>query len=162
MSRPLKVFSLLAVSVAVLVAGYFAIWAFFGLAIRIEPSKVEVVRASSPSGAIEAVVLETNGEAATSFGYIVAVVSPGEQADSTHEVAYLYGARRSDSSYGVNVRWHDSDELMIEYLDARQTEVFQPTFTLGDEDIRVSLASGISDRLAPPGGMLYDLGRTQR
>ena len=41
----------------------------------------EVSRVSSPDGKVDAVLVETNGGATTSFGYRVFIATPGEKVD---------------------------------------------------------------------------------
>ena len=57
-------------------------------------SRDEVARVGSPDGRVEAVLIETNGGATTSFVYEVHVVPKGWPA--SNEVAWLYGAGRSE------------------------------------------------------------------
>jgi hypothetical protein len=83
-------------------------------------SSDEVARVRSPTGRLEAVVIETNGGATTSFGYEVYIVPAGSGTWRGREVASFYGAARNDNAYGVNVRWVTVNSLAIEYLQARQ------------------------------------------
>ena len=103
-------------------------------------SRDEVVRVASPDGRVEAVLVETNGGATTSFGYEVHVVEKGRPAGD--RVAWLYGAGRNAQAYGANLKWTGENELVIEY-------------------IKVSLRSGVNDPTAPAGGMLYNLELTR-
>ena len=57
------------------------------------PSKDEVVRAVSPSGTVDAVLLETNAGATTSFGYEIYILEHGAQPSGSPAV-FLYGATR--------------------------------------------------------------------
>jgi len=59
--------------------------------------------------------------------------------------------------YGVNLRWADRANLTLEYLRAQHAELLLPNVSVGGEQIRVSLRSGVTDPKAPPGGMLYNL-----
>src|SRR5438094_1125939 len=124
-----------------------------------EWSQDEVARISDPSGAVDAVLFERNGGATTSFGYGVYVVPRGRPvnpaADST--VASLYAAVRSDSAYGVNIRWTGSDELAVEYLSARTAALRDSLVTIGQHAVRITLRPGVADPRAPGGGMLYNL-----
>ncbi len=123
-----------------------------------EPSWDEVARAPAPSNAIDAVLIETNGGATTSFGYIVYVVPRGQPPDvrATQPVARFYGAWRSDSAYGVSLTWQDSTHLSLDYLEARDAELQDSLVTVAGRVIRVSLRAGISDSTAPSGGMLWN------
>lgn len=123
-----------------------------------EPSWDEVARAPAPSTAVDAVLIETNGGATTSFGYIVYVVPRGQPAErtDTQSVARLYGAWRSDSAYGVSLTWQDSTHLSLDYLRARNAELQDSLLTVAGHVIRVSLRAGTTDSAAPSGGMLWN------
>jgi hypothetical protein len=116
----------------------------------------EVARVRSPGGRLEAVLIETNGGATTSFGYEVFVVPSGWGPGRAKLVADFYGATRSESAYGVNLRWHAADALVIEYLDAQQEELALPVALVAGQRVRVALRRGVSDPAAPAGGMLYN------
>ncbi|MEN1930024.1 hypothetical protein WCE37_13675 [Luteimonas sp. MJ250] len=118
------------------------------------PSRDEVARIASPSGDLIATVVEIDGGATTSFGYEVRVARGGLSLGGS-EVASLYGAVRSESAYGVNLRWVSDDVLHIEYLEAKSAHLVSPGILA--PEVQVVLASGISDPLAPSGGMLYNL-----
>ena len=120
-------------------------------------SSDEVARVAAPGGRIEAVLIETNGGATTSFGYDVAVVPAGNSTRFRGNVATLYGAVRSDSAYGVNLRWATPSELHIEYLYARQAALERPSIMVDGRRIRVALDSAVSDPTAPRGGMLWNV-----
>jgi len=119
----------------------------------------EVARAASPDHSVDAVLVETNGGATTSFGYEVYVVPSGAPSSGGVEVASLYAAARSDSAYGVNLRWTDPNHLIIEYLEARIDTVLRPTAQIGPTQVAVSLRPGVPDPTAPGGGMLHNLHR---
>src|SRR5690349_14705648 len=76
-------------------------------------SRDEVERVPSPDGRVEAVLIETNGGATTSFGYEVHVVAKGRPP--SEQVAWLYRAGRNETAYGANLKWTDDHELVIEY-----------------------------------------------
>ncbi len=118
-------------------------------------SRDEVARVPAPNGKVEAVLYETNAGATVSFGYEVRVV----RARSSHGplVAELYGAVRSDSAYGVNLRWKDTALLAIEYLEAKTDTVLLREARVTGHRIRVELRPGIVDPRAPAGGMLWNL-----
>jgi hypothetical protein len=61
-------------------------------------SRDEVRRVTSPDGRIDAIIIETNCGAPCDFGYEVRL-SPKDSTGSD-EVAYFYGARRSEYSSG--------------------------------------------------------------
>jgi len=120
-------------------------------------SEDEVARVTSPSGRLDAVLVETNGGATTSFGYYAYVVTHGEKYRLRPRVADLYGAGRSHQASGANLRWEGSRQLIIEYLTARQEHLDRRLAVVGSDTISVSLRSGVIDTTAPGGGMLYNL-----
>jgi len=56
----------------------------------------EVGRTTSPSGNVDAVLVEGSGGATTSYGYEVFVVPAGKSTWLQKKVAFLYGAARSE------------------------------------------------------------------
>ena len=143
--------ALLGLLAGMLVAGV-ALFVF--LYIAFSSSRDEVARVTSPSGSLVATLMEVNGGATTSFGYEVRIARDGFNLGGT-EVASLYAAVRSEHAYGVNLHWVSDQELRIDYLSAKYAEVLpQRTFA---PSVRVVLHAGISDPLAPSGGMLYNL-----
>jgi len=119
-------------------------------------SEDEVARVTSPDGRVEAILVETNGGATTSFGYKVLVGERGRWF-STRQVAWLYGAGRNEHAYGANLRWHSDTELFVEYLEAREQELKERKAYVAGRNIEVVLKSGITDPAARAGGMLYNL-----
>jgi hypothetical protein len=114
----------------------------------------EVARVTSPSGAVDAVLVEGSGGATTSMGYEVYLVASGEQYKKGVCVAWLYGASRNSSgAYGVNPRWDGSGTLLIEYLNSKQDQICSEHTDVGGESVRVVLVPGILDPDAPPGAM---------
>jgi hypothetical protein len=65
----------------------------------------EVARVVSPDGAIDAVLVESNGGAITAFWYDIYLVRHGEPWRRAHTAAWLYDAMRSEQAYGVNIVW---------------------------------------------------------
>ena len=63
----------------------------------------EVARTTSPSGKVDAVLVESSGGATTSFGYAVFVVPAGKSTWLYKKVASFYDAARSEQAYGVNL-----------------------------------------------------------
>jgi hypothetical protein len=120
----------------------------------------EVARLPSLDGRVDAVLVETNGGATTSFGYEIHLVEKGRPAD--RQVAWLYDAGRSKSASGANLRWINDQELVVEYLDARESTVTRSSVRVAGRAITVFLRRGVSDPTAPAGGMLYNLERTSR
>jgi hypothetical protein len=124
-------------------------------------SEDEVARLAAPSGDVEAVIVETNGGATTSFGYGVYVVERRDRPSSSSQVASFYGAHRSDTAYGVNLRWESNDTLAVEYLGAKSANLLRPVVRAARRPIAVSLRSGVQDNDAPSGGMLFNLRQAQ-
>lgn len=118
----------------------------------------EVARATAPGGLVDAVLIERNGGATTSFGYEVFVVPAGRavERDATGAVASLYGAVRNDHAYGVNLRWLAPGALALEYRDARRAGINDSLVTVAGQPVRVVLQPGVSDPAAPGGGMLWN------
>lgn len=119
-------------------------------------SQDEVARVTSPTAALDAVLIETNGGATTSFGYRVIVTRPGWHWRTGTEVASLYGAVRSESAYGANLVWQGVDALSVQYVRARHENLSLPSVSIAGQDVATTLLSGIEDPTAPPGGMLYN------
>jgi hypothetical protein len=122
----------------------------------------EVARVRAPDGRADAVLMETNGGATTSFGYHVYVVAPGAAVPRTargepSEAARLYGATRNADAYGATLRWVGADTLAVEYHEARSDTLLHRAVTLAQRTVQVVLRPGVSDPSAPSGGMLYNL-----
>ena len=122
----------------------------------------EVARVPSPDQRVDAVLVETNGGATTSFGYEVYVVPAGAPYSRGAKVASLYAAVRSDRAYGANLRWADPKHLLIEYREAQIDTLLRPAAQVAGAQIVVELRPGVSDPSAPGGGMLYNLERKVR
>ena len=125
----------------------------------------EVDRVQAPDGSADAVLIETNGGATTSFGYHVYIVAPGRavprSAAPESEAAQLYGAARPDGTYGANLRWLGSDTLAVEYLRARWDSLTNPTVDVSSRRVVVILRPGVEDPGAPGGGMEYNQGKAR-
>lgn len=127
--------------------------ALYGFDLVFAPGVVEVARIASPVGDCEAVLLEVNGGATTSYGYEVYLTPPHGQPQQPELVATLYAARRSSSAYGVNLRWLASNRLALQFESARTHELVQPAAQVGDHVVRVELQPGVTDPAAPAGSM---------
>lgn len=132
-------------------------WIFSRLA---GASKDEVARVVSPSGKVDAVLIEINGGATTSFGHEVYVVEHGAKPSGT-PVVRLYGALRNENAYGANLVWPSPDSLTVEYLSAKSTAQNVQKRYIGTQTIHFALREGVTDSTAPGGGMLYNLQRHQ-
>lgn len=122
-------------------------------------SNVEVARIISPDQNLVAFVIETNGGATTSFGYVVKIQGRHQAPDLSKNVASLYGAVRSSCAYGVDLEWQSNDVLLIKYLEAKNVKFTSDTIIIRDKNINVKLISGITNSSAPCGGMEYSLKR---
>jgi hypothetical protein len=118
----------------------------------------EVARVPDPNANVDAVLVETNGGATTSFGYEVFILPRGQKPErSAHAVVSLYGAIRNDHAYGANLRWTSNDTLVVEYLDAQHPNWLNGSVSVNGRVINIELKSGVNDPTAPSGGMLYNL-----
>jgi hypothetical protein len=118
----------------------------------------EVARVPNQATNVDAVLVETNAGATTSFGYEVFILPHGQKPDrSGHAVVTLYGAIRNDHAYGANLRWTSTDTLSVEYLVAQQATWLNGSLGVNGHIINILLKAGISDPTAPSGGMLYNL-----
>jgi hypothetical protein len=122
----------------------------------------EVARVRSPSGNVDAVLIESNGGATTSYGYTVYVVPAGAEADKAGRVVNLEGAGRNDQASGANLRWTGPSYLRVEFLSAEQAQVVRARLDIGNETVVVSLRDSIVDPDAPAGGMAAARPRTRQ
>ncbi len=122
----------------------------------------EVARVPSPSKRLDALLIESNGGATTTFAYRVYIVPHGQRVLPDSAVAHLDAATRSDSAYGAALRWFSDTRLNVEYFEARSARLRTPRVHLGSDTIAVTLAPGVIDSLAPGGGMLYNQRRSPR
>src|SRR6267154_2903637 len=133
--------------VVTLVLGPLLILAALGLLVlglAATPSREVATRVPSPDGRWVATVVETNGGASTSFGYDVTlqrVAWPHETA----KVADQYGAIRNPHSYGVNVRWGSSSNLIVEYMAAKRAAESHWFWLRMTTPIHITLRGGIDD-----------------
>jgi hypothetical protein len=144
-----------AVVVALVIGGVVLLVVFIP-----DPSKDEVVRVNSPNGKLDAVLIEANGGATTSFGYEVHIV-PRNMAASDSPVAFLYGALRNKSAYGVNLRWDSPSLLAIEFLNAKSAKLEEHMVLVADQNVRVVMREGVLDLDAPAGGMAFNIRRSK-
>ena len=121
-----------------------------------KPSKDEVVRIASPNNKIDAVLVETNGGATTSYGYEIYVIKRGKKTSGKPPV-YLYGTARNENAYGANLRWGSDNLLVIEYLSTRFSKVRKSVIKVNGQRVLISIREGVSDPSAPSGGMLYNI-----
>jgi hypothetical protein len=122
-------------------------------------SEVEVARAASPDGTVDAVLIERNAGATTSFDYRVHVVPHGGAWGGHPHAAELYGAIRgtsaAGSASGVDLLWRDTNTLEVRYLKAHWTKLPKPQINFNGRAITIMLREGINNPNAPAGGMEY-------
>lgn len=114
----------------------------------------EVSRVTSPDGAVDALVFETNCGTPCSFGYEVELGIKG--SPHGEQVASLDGATRNGQAWGVNLKWLSPDSLSVEYLRAEDARLLRQRVAIAGHDIAVSLRGGVNDPSAPAGGMAYN------
>lgn len=119
-------------------------------------SREEVAAVMSPDGATRAVLFETNGGATTAFDYEIEL-QPTRDSNEAVAAGELYGASRSECSWGVNLHWLSPTELAIEFMEADRTAI-PAQVELGAKSVTLRQLSGVSDKAAPCGGMLANLG----
>ena len=119
-------------------------------------SRHEVSRVPSPGvPALDAVLVEVNAGAGSTFSYDVFVVAKGTKPGGP-AVATLVGAVRNDEAYGVNLKWVSADHLQLRYLRARSVQQAAPTVRVEGQQIRIESRPGVTDPAAPAGGMEYN------
>jgi hypothetical protein len=119
-------------------------------------SRDEVSRVASPDRSLEAVLVEINGGATTSYGYDVYVVKKGSDLSWARSVMSAYGAVRSEEAYGLDLKWDTPEILAIQFLRAKQSKLEADHLNIGGKTVRIVIRQGVSDSLAPPGGMQYN------
>jgi hypothetical protein len=105
---------------------------------------------------VDAVLLESSDGTGRRFWYDVHVIAK-DGVPTGRSAVYLYGAMRSVSSFGVNLKWESPGTLAVEFLEAPDISQPVPTVAVEAQETRIVLRSGVTDRNAPPGGMLYNL-----
>jgi len=125
---------------------------FFGTA-----SREEVVRLPSPNGKIDAVVIEINSGATDPCAYEIRIVPHSTNPGRNKPAAFLLGAVRNPSAYGVNLVWLSPARLAVEYDFAKISSLDHPIVTIRGSPVAVELQSGRRDPSAPSGGMGHNL-----
>lgn len=121
-----------------------------------EVGRDRVAAVTSPDGATRAILFETNGGATTSYGYEIEL-APASQGGEVVAAGQLFGAARSQCSWGVNLRWLSPTELAVDLKEADRTEI-PMRVEVGVKSVTITERYGISDEAAPCGGMLANLG----
>ena len=117
-----------------------------------EPAREEVAWANSPDRRIHAILLETNGGATTSYGYVVELHPADHQGETPVNAGSLYGAVRSECAYGVDLHWFNPSTLALRYKSAKQANVPKSVIVDGQR-IHLLAQGGRVNAAAPCGGM---------
>ena len=72
-------------------------------------------------------------------------------------VARFYGAVRNSQAYGVDLHWQSNDTLSVEYLTSKLPPQVQELADVNGRSVHVVVRSGVEDKSAPAGGMLWNL-----
>jgi hypothetical protein len=112
----------------------------------------EVGQAVSPDGRVRATLLETNGGATTSFGYVVRLAPAARSGADPVEAGTLYGAVRSECAFGVDMQWLDAATLRLSFQSARQVNVPDQVMVDG-RPVRLQLRDGVVNPDASCGAM---------
>lgn len=116
---------------------------------------IEVARQIGGKGRVEAVVVQTNAGATTTYSYAIHLVPAGEPIGAPAMVT-ITGAQRSRTAYGVNLEWTDARTVVVNYwkADSIHPENAQLRHAhLAGMNLRVVLESAPPDHHAPPGPM---------
>lgn len=116
-------------------------------------SRDEVAWANSPDGRTHAILLETNGGATSSFGYVVELHPAGHQGERPVHAGNLYGAVRSACAYGVDLHWLGPTTLALRFKSAKQVHL-SSSVMVGARRVRVIAQAGRIYHAAPCGGMV--------
>jgi hypothetical protein len=126
-----------------------------------DPSREEVARLTSPSGAFDAIVFEINGGATTSFGYEVHIATAGAQLKPMSPIQgrktsaiHLYGAT-TKLGYGMSLVWTSPTALLVEYEQARDAALQKPAVNIGNATVSVSLKNDFASDQPLPHGIIY-------
>jgi hypothetical protein len=130
-----------------------AAWLLVGCDGNHPGNDVEVVRLTSPDGAVDAVLSEHNPGATASFVYRIRLVGRAGKGDAGPVAAELYGATRNASAYGVDLRWQDAHTLVAEYLKAKSARLTAPEVKVDGRSVTLILRDGVENPAAPAGGM---------
>jgi len=119
-------------------------------------SNTDVVEeVESPDHNLVAILEESSGDATTSYLYRVLIKDRRNPDPKETLVASVYGATRSQSSYGLDLTWLSSKALLIQYWKAQRVQLFVKQTKIGGIDVEVSLKSGVLNTQAPSGSMEY-------
>jgi hypothetical protein len=121
----------------------------------------EVSRVTSPNGKFDAIIVESNGGATTSFGYDIYIVKYGRKFKDSKRLLNIYGAVQNDNAYGVSITWQGSSTVILGYLKAKSIQKFSESTVIDGQTIELIVQSGVNNPSSPSGGMLYNLRKDQ-
>jgi hypothetical protein len=116
----------------------------------------EVARLPSPDNGMDAVVVEQDYNATTSFLYELRIVSRDSPLQSGVPVASIYGAMRNERAYGINTKWENSSHVVVEFYKSQGVRRTVREINFGGRHVTIELKPGVFDPTAPPGGMAYN------
>jgi hypothetical protein len=119
----------------------------------------EVLRVTSPSGKVDAVVYESESDLAfvECCNYEVHLVEHKQMSSIDVLAVTLKGAMRNANSHGINVHWRDDINLVLDYSHAKSVNKYDKSISIAGSNIEVTLKDGIVDTLARSGTMLFDM-----
>jgi hypothetical protein len=127
------------------------IWCALLLASCNGAAREERAWANSPDGQTHAILIETDGGATTSFGYLVELHPSDHQGQVPVRVADFYRVV-SDCDYGLDMRWADANTLILRLRSASQMHVDRLA-SVGEKTIRVVVQTGVGQSAEPCRGM---------
>jgi hypothetical protein len=116
----------------------------FSISVSSCEGREEVALARSPSGRVDAFVMEKDGGGTPSFDDDVYLAQAKEPWKERIRVASVYGAG-TPCSRGVRLRWASVDTLLVEYLDACSAIVVNEDAGVGGDTVHVVLRGGVGD-----------------
>jgi hypothetical protein len=124
-------------------------WLLLGVVCSACAEHKEVARIPAPSRDVDAVVVEGNGGATTSFWYDVYLTKPGAEYRSGNQVADTYGSLRRNGDWGVDVSWRTSSDLVVEYKSADRTSLDVRELAIAGRKIAITLRQECPDSGSP-------------
>ena len=112
-------------------------------------SEVESSRVRSPNGALDAVLVERDGGAATQFLYDIYIVKRGAEYSGSSSVMQLYAATQNSRYPGATLKWTDPTELEIDYFCAESMQVYYGWINVDGQTVHIVWRAGVSNSPAP-------------
>ncbi len=107
--------------------------------------------ANSPDEKTHAILIETNGGATTTFGYLVELHPSDHRGQKPVRVADFYRVN-SQCEYGLHMRWRDANTLVLGFVSADQMHVSKSA-DVGGKDVRIIVEAGEGEYTDPCRGM---------